>query len=463
MRLLILLCTLGMAVTEEQGMVATTTGEQRIAKNAWVTIYYEAGKNDDEYFLAARVLMQSIKDSGSEADRVVLIAKGTQARYAKGFQDDGVKLIWVDNIESPWTQTLQRFAFSLNKLRIWDLTQYNKVIFLDADVVVLQHADFLFNCGDFCAVFFNPISFHTAILVVKPDHAVFTDMIQKLNTLKSFDGADQGFINSYFENFNAAPEWTRDKPPSTDRMNRLPVPYNMHHIYYYEKMSWGGPWGKAEDIVTMTYPIATFGKPWWWWCYPLMDMHWLWLKFRNRVDSYTDYPWQILLLVAAPVVHFLLVEIAKKQHTSKAPPPLPTDADPDNRPGVWFTWGKSSCTAVIVGVVLSGCSLIVGRVVTPGITPPGLAWPLFLTYYALCLYHSAAFLFKRVYSVRLRLEWSHCALWAAPWVIFFASASYPSYPHGLVKLVWIVISLLTSAGCNVALFKMVHDSNLRRL
>ena len=430
------------------------------ARFAWATIYYECGKNDEEYWLAARVLMQSIKDTNTVADRVVLTAKGTRTRYIKGFEDDGVVVKPVDNIDSPWTETLQRFAFSLNKLKIWSLTQYERVIFLDADVIVLQQADFLFRCGKFCAVFFNPINFHTAILIVQPNQTVYDDLIQKLNSLKSFDGADQGFINSYFKGFNAAKEWTKELPASNDEMNRLPVPYNMHHIYYYEKMSWGGPWGKGEDIVTMTYPIATFGKPWWWWCYPLMDMHWLWLKYRNEIDTVYNYPIQMALVILSPAVHFLFGHLIQKVPCPAARISGLDGASAIDDHTVWFVWGANSCRSVVIGCGLSFVSLALARFITPGITPPLLAWTLFLSYYSLFMFHGAAIIVRRMYGIRLRLVSKHALLFAVPWILFFSAAYYPYYPHGLVKLSAIIVVLLTSAFCNVALFKLVNDYNL---
>eukprot|EP01061_Rhynchopus_euleeides_P021098 TRINITY_DN3430_c0_g2_i2.p1 TRINITY_DN3430_c0_g2~~TRINITY_DN3430_c0_g2_i2.p1 ORF type:complete len:499 (+),score=185.44 TRINITY_DN3430_c0_g2_i2:128-1498(+) len=429
------------------------------AKFAWATIFYEAGRNDAEYFLGARVLMQSAKDSNTEADRVVLIADGTNQKYARVFESDGLKLEWVKNINSPWLRTQPRFAFALNKLKIWSMTQYERVIFLDADVILMQHADFLFNCGHFCAVFFNPINFHTAILVVKPDRAVYDDMVNKIETLGSFDGADQGFINAYFKGLNAANEWTKQSPPSNDRMNRLPVSYNMHHIYYYEKMSWGGPWGSAENIVTMTYPIAQFGKPWCWWGYPMMDMHFHWLRYRNKLDGPSDYPLHVGLLVLAPIIHFILTQVLKRCQVCKSGVMSVSDAESQRREGVWFMWGRGSCVAVTTGFGLSAVSMMVGVSMAPGILPPVLGWAVFITYYTLTLYHLACFVWLRAYGTKLRLENIHFALFTVPWLAFFISASYPYYPHGVVKLLWLFLVFFLSTGCNAALYKMVYDSN----
>eukprot|EP00754_Rhynchopus_humris_P040348 Rhum_TRINITY_DN2338_c0_g2::Rhum_TRINITY_DN2338_c0_g2_i1::g.6737::m.6737 len=451
-RLLCLSACVGALLAADNGVQLQAT-----SKFAWVTIYYEAGKNDDEYALGARVLMQSIKATGTEADRVILIAEGTQEKYSKAFEQDGLKLAWVKNIESPWVKTLQRFAFSLNKLRIWSMTQYERVIFLDADVIAMQPADFLFQCGHFCAVFFNPINFHTAILIVKPEQAVYDDMIKKLNTLDSFDGADQGFINSYFTGFNGASEWKRGLPPSNDKMNRLPVPYNMHHIYYYEKMSWGAMWGSADNIVTMTYPITPAGKPWWWWCYPLMDMHFHWLKYRNQIDSFANYPTTLMTLFLAPGIHFLLNLYFKKQ--PRAGGPIVVVPDAEERPGLWFAWGRSSCKFVTIGMAFALTSMVIGRVVTPGITPPLLAWVNFLAYYTLSMYHLSQFAWKRASGAQLKLDNIHIVMFCVPWVLYFVAACYPYYPHGLIKLTGMIIALTVGLACNLSLFKMVHDVN----
>jgi hypothetical protein len=84
----------------------------------------------------------------------------------------------VSNIQNPWKLkqiadgegggTYQsRFEFTLNKLHLWNLTQYERVVYMDADDIALSKLDELFFCGHFCAVYMNPCNFHTGLLVVK--------------------------------------------------------------------------------------------------------------------------------------------------------------------------------------------------------------------------------------------------------------------------------------------------------
>lgn len=48
-----------------------------------------------------------------------------------------------------------RFEFTLNKLHCWLMTDYERVIYLDADNIIVNNMDHTFKCGNFCAVYMN--------------------------------------------------------------------------------------------------------------------------------------------------------------------------------------------------------------------------------------------------------------------------------------------------------------------
>ena len=56
----------------------------------------------------------------------------------------------------------------MTKLEIWRLTEYRRVVYLDADTIVTQNIDELFRCGAFCAVFRAFDLFNAGVLVLKP-------------------------------------------------------------------------------------------------------------------------------------------------------------------------------------------------------------------------------------------------------------------------------------------------------
>lgn len=79
-------------------------------------------------------------------------------------------VVIVENIDNPYRNQPKfdrRFISTLNKLYAWKLTDYDRVVMLDADNLFLRAPDELFLCGKFCASFINPCVFHTGLFVVK--------------------------------------------------------------------------------------------------------------------------------------------------------------------------------------------------------------------------------------------------------------------------------------------------------
>jgi hypothetical protein len=111
----------------------------------------------------------------------------------------------------------------------------------------------------------NPCHFHTGLVVVKPSLAEYDMLIDSLrNGGTSYDGADQGFLSHvYGEALMHAPLFMQNMSSSAteDDVMRLPIGYNMHHLYRYETMSWemfAVHRFKHLDppFVSVTFPIA---------------------------------------------------------------------------------------------------------------------------------------------------------------------------------------------------------------
>lgn len=88
----------------------------------------------------------------------------------------------------------------LTKLHIFRLTQFSKIIFLDADVLPVRPLSHLFNIPhEFSAVpdVGWPDIFNSGVLVLSPSEAKFTEVTQLLKTKGSWDGGDQGVLNEW--------------------------------------------------------------------------------------------------------------------------------------------------------------------------------------------------------------------------------------------------------------------------
>lgn len=81
------------------------------------------------------------------------------------------------------------------------------MIYLDADCLVLKNIDELFQRPQLSAALDCCDHFNSGVMVLEPNKKTFDDMIYKLKNKKidSYDGADQGFLNSYFFKYSFHP------------------------------------------------------------------------------------------------------------------------------------------------------------------------------------------------------------------------------------------------------------------
>lgn len=92
--------------------------------------------------------------------------------------------------------------YAFTKINLWRMTQWRKVVFLDADMVALRAPDELFEIEeDFAAApdIGWPDAFNTGLMVLKPNMGEYWALQTMAAVGDSFDGADQGLLNQYFE------------------------------------------------------------------------------------------------------------------------------------------------------------------------------------------------------------------------------------------------------------------------
>jgi hypothetical protein len=104
----------------------------------------------DAYIPAAIVLAQSLINSGSEADRVVLVTNDVSEEGKNILSMFFNHVIPITYIEIPnWRTEKQTWRKYLNlvftKFHVFNLTQYKKIILIDADAIILKHPDHIFS------------------------------------------------------------------------------------------------------------------------------------------------------------------------------------------------------------------------------------------------------------------------------------------------------------------------------
>jgi glycogenin glucosyltransferase len=165
----------------------------------------------------------------------------------------------------PSAEMLPRFAAAYTKLRAWQLTEFDKVVVLDADTVVLKNVDDLFERPELSAApdFFLPDRFNSGVMVLEPSQASFDRMVQRLGREASYDGGDQGFLNLFFEGWYAMTV-----------EHRLPVGYNIANFIYEFMHSHESTWKNLQHEIKIVHYMVQ--KPWRSW--PIMtgasDLWW---------------------------------------------------------------------------------------------------------------------------------------------------------------------------------------------
>ncbi|KAI0756835.1 hypothetical protein C8Q80DRAFT_1093114 [Daedaleopsis nitida] len=114
-------------------------------------------------------------------------------------------VIGVEIIEQEDSRGLQLLGrpdlnLVLTKLHIFRLTQYAKLIFLDADVLPIRPMSHLFTLPhDFAAVpdVGWPDIFNSGVMVFSPGEDKFNEVIELVKSRGSWDGGDQGVLNEW--------------------------------------------------------------------------------------------------------------------------------------------------------------------------------------------------------------------------------------------------------------------------
>jgi alpha-N-acetylglucosamine transferase len=221
---------------------------------------------NSDYAKGALALVRSLRLTGTGADIVVLHTGGVESADLAPLSALGARLAHADllptsdvfnerhararlHADAPFAKgrkpvfhtPLDNFV----KLRLWELTEYDRIVFIDADAIVLKNVDRLFAYPEFSAapnVYERLSDFHrlnSGVFVAAPSRNTFAEMLDRLDRPDAFWArTDQTFLQSFF------PDW-----------HGLPVFFNMlQYVWFNLPELWDWP-----SISILHYQ---YEKPW---------------------------------------------------------------------------------------------------------------------------------------------------------------------------------------------------------
>ncbi|KAJ0984534.1 hypothetical protein J5N97_002890 [Dioscorea zingiberensis] len=163
-------------------------------REAYATVLH----SKDDYVCGAIILAQSLLKTSTTRDLILLHDKSISEEKLNALKAAGWKLREITRIRNPRAEKDSYNEYNYSKFRLWQLTYYHKIVFIDADIIVLRNLDLLFYFPEMSATGNDGSIFNSGIMVIKPSTCTFKSLMGKRNEIISYNGGDQGFLNEVF-------------------------------------------------------------------------------------------------------------------------------------------------------------------------------------------------------------------------------------------------------------------------
>uniref|UniRef100_A0A0D9VH26 Hexosyltransferase n=1 Tax=Leersia perrieri TaxID=77586 RepID=A0A0D9VH26_9ORYZ len=172
-------------------------------REAFATILH----SEQLYACGALVLAQSIRMSGAAGarDMVALVDETISARHRAALKSAGWKVRPIRRVRNPRAESGAYNEYNYSKFWLWSLTDYDRVVFLDADLLVSLPMDHLFAMPELSAAGNHGSLFNSGVMVLEPCAATLRLLMGHVADIDSYNGGDQGYLNEVFSWWHRLP------------------------------------------------------------------------------------------------------------------------------------------------------------------------------------------------------------------------------------------------------------------
>lgn len=163
----------------------------------------------DNYLLGILILHHSLLKTNPKHPFHVLITPNLQQSTLNTLKLANINTITINPIPNPHNPNKNdRRYYNYSKLNMWNTTQFKKIVYLDADMVVMHNIDELFDKPDMSStnsgggVISSWKQLNSGLIVLEPNQNTFEDMKSKVGKIEKEKGkGDQAFLHCYYEDW----------------------------------------------------------------------------------------------------------------------------------------------------------------------------------------------------------------------------------------------------------------------
>lgn len=226
--------------------------------------------SNDGYVDGILLLHHSLQKVNTQYPFYCMVTEDVHELTRKILEGFDINLIPVDKIEMPIHiqkyneekeyALAQTWRYCLTKYHIFNMTQFEKIIFLDADLYFQKNVDHVFKYGHMTGavdgeafnLWLDNPHLNTGFFVVEPSNQLFNDIMNFANNVDpnfhDWVVADQEILNYYY---NEWPEWQE---------KHLDAMYNVFPPYLVEP--WSSEWQIQQIMKNAVFFHFVGTKPW---------------------------------------------------------------------------------------------------------------------------------------------------------------------------------------------------------
>lgn len=158
--------------------------------------------SDSRYIPGFLTMQESMKRVNTKYPLIAALPPDASKTLIKDLDNNNIKYVFLDNSAFPLKKEdfkgLLNFYYSFERLGILKLTQFDKVVYLDSDLLFISNSDDLFDKPHFSSVVSGKCSHPSwedlcsGLIVIEPSVSFYNDIIASYDKAKAFRLSENG-------------------------------------------------------------------------------------------------------------------------------------------------------------------------------------------------------------------------------------------------------------------------------